>query len=628
MTLLAPLALALALLSIPIVLMYVLKLRRPQHIVSSTLLWRRALDDVQANAPWQRLRPVILLLLQLMALLALVLALAGPAYTSSRHAAGDLILIVDESYGMQAHDVAPTRFAVALAQAHSLAGDLPGGNVASVIGMAAQPRLAIAESGDAGAIAGAIDGLRPGVSAPNFLGALSLAMSLARTGEVTRVIVLTSRESGISALPLRVPFPVEIVRIGAAVLHDLGITAFSAGRSGAATRALARVGNFGGAAESSDLDLYVDGQLADVRPVQVDPGKQVTIFWTNLPGSANALQVRLARPDDVDIDKSAWAVIGTAQPRRVLLVTPGDYFVQTALSLDPAVRLRTVAPGAYSPSLAAGYDLAILDGTLPRTLPRTSTLILSPPAGHTLLTGGDTITLGRFRPAGGISTPAVPPGGDLASILQLANLSDVHVARSRESLLPAWMAPVAVTAAGQTLLAAGESRGLRMAVATFRLQESDWPLQISFPILIQNLVGYLAPPFGPAGTNFAAGQTVQLRAPPGTAELRILRPDGAVEVLREDPGAGGVAFADTSRAGVYTAATGGARARTVRFAINFFPARPAPAAGGRVTQLGPAAPRAGSGSGAPAGIPIGVSWAFALAGLVVLSAEWWFAFRR
>src|SRR5579864_7006480 len=116
MTLIYPLALALCLLSIPIVLMYVLKLRRQQHVVSSTLLWRRALDDVQANAPWKRLRPSMLLLLQLLALLVLVLALAGPAYTSPQHAAGDLVVIVDESYGMQAHDVAPSRFAVALSQ--------------------------------------------------------------------------------------------------------------------------------------------------------------------------------------------------------------------------------------------------------------------------------------------------------------------------------------------------------------------------------------------------------------------------------------------------------------------------------------------------------------------------------
>src|SRR5579884_3924780 len=244
MTLLTPIALALSTLAVPIVLMYVLKLRRQERAVSSTLLWRKTLDDLQANAPWQRLRFNILLLLQLLGLAGLVLSLAGPAYSRSHVLAGDLVVIVDESYGMQAHDVRPSRFAVALARAHALVSNLGEGNVMSVIGMSAQPHLTIAESSDQGAVERAIDRLHVGVDQPNFLAALSLATSLARAGQNTRVVVLTSRDSGISDLPLHVPFPVDIVRIGGQ-LHDLGITAFSAVQRSTAVEAVARISNFG-----------------------------------------------------------------------------------------------------------------------------------------------------------------------------------------------------------------------------------------------------------------------------------------------------------------------------------------------------------------------------------------------
>ena len=144
MTLLSPLALGLFAVAVPVVLFYVLKLRREERMVGSTLLWRRAVDDVQANVPWQRLRPSVLLLLQLLVLAALVLSLAQPAYTRARSFDGDLIVLVDQSYGMQARDVTPSRFAMALARAHSLATDLSSGNVMSVIGMSDQPHLAIA----------------------------------------------------------------------------------------------------------------------------------------------------------------------------------------------------------------------------------------------------------------------------------------------------------------------------------------------------------------------------------------------------------------------------------------------------------------------------------------------------
>ena len=61
-----------------LVLLYFLKLKRTEQVVSSTLLWQRAIQDLQVNAPFQRLRRNILLLLQLLALIAALLTLAGP----------------------------------------------------------------------------------------------------------------------------------------------------------------------------------------------------------------------------------------------------------------------------------------------------------------------------------------------------------------------------------------------------------------------------------------------------------------------------------------------------------------------------------------------------------------------
>ena len=81
----APLAL-LGLAFLPlIVAFWMLKLRRTERTVSSTLLWQRFGEDLQANAPWQRLRRSFLLLLQL--LLVVLLAIARRA--ALRGAPGD-----------------------------------------------------------------------------------------------------------------------------------------------------------------------------------------------------------------------------------------------------------------------------------------------------------------------------------------------------------------------------------------------------------------------------------------------------------------------------------------------------------------------------------------------------------
>jgi Ca-activated chloride channel family protein len=613
MTLLTPLALALSAVAVPVILLYVLKLRRREHVVSSTLLWRRALDDVQANAPWQRLRFNILLLLQLLALMALVLALAGPAYSQTHAFEGDLVLIIDQSYGMQAHDVRPTRFAAALAQAHTLTADLGSGNVASVIGMGAHPRLAIAESDDQGAIDRAIDSLPVGVAPPNFLEAFSLAASLGRSGQKTRVVVLTSRDSGITRLPLPVSFPVDIVRIGRH-LRDLAITAFQASRVGTTTEALLRVSNFGSGTARSDIDLYVDGRLADVRPLSVGAGRQETVFWSNLPATVQQMQAKLTRRDDVTADKSAWTVIPAAGTRRVLLVTKSDYFLQTALSLDPSVRLSTVSPAAYSPPVAQRYDLLVFDGTLPPQLPQSPVLLVAPPAG----------TVGSLHFGAALSLAgnslAASPAGSSSPLLQYVDLSDVHVAAARQATLPGWLQSM-VTAAGVPLLAAGDNGTRRLAVVTFNLQQSDWPLRISFPIAMQNLLRYLTPGVTLGAANLIAGQQVKLEPPAGSSEIQVRQPDGAVTVLHPPfpP------YAATELPGLYRVRViGRQHVSDVPFAVNFFPTRAAAASGPKVLHYG----QASGGTTRVVGVPVSIAWAFGLAALAVLGAEWWFALRR
>src|SRR6478672_1517594 len=76
--LLEPAALLLAALAVPIILFYMLRLRRQEITISSSMLWRQVTQDRQANAPWQKLRRNLLLYLQLLALALLALALARP----------------------------------------------------------------------------------------------------------------------------------------------------------------------------------------------------------------------------------------------------------------------------------------------------------------------------------------------------------------------------------------------------------------------------------------------------------------------------------------------------------------------------------------------------------------------
>jgi hypothetical protein len=66
------------LLTVPVVVFYFLKLKRPRLEVPSLALWGRVMEDTRVNSPFQRFKRNLLLLLQLLLLCLLVLAAMQP----------------------------------------------------------------------------------------------------------------------------------------------------------------------------------------------------------------------------------------------------------------------------------------------------------------------------------------------------------------------------------------------------------------------------------------------------------------------------------------------------------------------------------------------------------------------
>ena len=143
MTFLSPLAFLLLTLSVPLLLLYFLKVRRQQRRVSSVLLWAPALRDQQASALFQRLQLDPLLLLQILALVLLALALARPTITLQGKGTDRLVLVMDVSASMKATDVVPSRFAEARRAALQLIEEAGRGAEVMVIEAGTHPLIRV-----------------------------------------------------------------------------------------------------------------------------------------------------------------------------------------------------------------------------------------------------------------------------------------------------------------------------------------------------------------------------------------------------------------------------------------------------------------------------------------------------
>src|SRR5258706_12844360 len=129
MPLLAPLALA-GLIFIPlIVAFYLLRLRRAERTVSSTFLWQQLVRDLEANAPWQRLRRSLLLLLQLLLVAILALLAARPYLERPAGLARAVGIVLDTSASLAPTAVTPSRIEAAKAANVDAAPEPPAGRV-------------------------------------------------------------------------------------------------------------------------------------------------------------------------------------------------------------------------------------------------------------------------------------------------------------------------------------------------------------------------------------------------------------------------------------------------------------------------------------------------------------------
>jgi Ca-activated chloride channel family protein len=541
----APLALV-GLAFVPLVVAFwMLKLRRTERTVSSTLLWQRFGEDLQANAPWQRLRRSLLLLLQLLLVILLALLAAQPFVERPATLARDLVLVVDASASMAATDVAPSRLEAAKVLALDALRDLPAGGRVSVVVAGAAPRVVVNATADLGRVRTALAAITATPATADMGEALALASALAARAGDAQVLVATDAAFTPPA-DLRVAAPVTVLQVGRE-RRNQAIVAFAVRSAATAvTRSVfISVANLDLEPTTERVELWGDGRLLEARDLFLDPLSRADVGIDDVPLDVRVLEARLAGDDQLALDDRAWAIVPPDRLLRILLVSEGDPYLETALSFLPNAELYGVKPADYGagtkPEL---FDLVIFDAALPATLPRVATLAIAPPRTSPL----GTVTGSLADPALGRPAPDEP-------LLRYVDLTTLHVAEAIRLSLPDWARTVVPTSAGDPLLYTGARDGIPTGVLAFEPRHSDLPLQVAFPILVSNLVGELVGASRAPTAAVAPGSLVSLPIPSGATGLRVTRPDGTtLDLAPAVTGGAAATFASTEQLGVYTVA--------------------------------------------------------------------------
>ncbi len=563
MSFIAPLAMIAAAIVGPIIVaMYLLKLRREDRAVSSTFLWQRMVRDVEANAPWQKLRRNLLLLLQLLLLLLLVLALARPFVRSTGISGRNLILVIDHSASMSAVDVGASRLDEAKSQAITLVDQLPDGGRATVIAAGGQMTVPAASTSDRRELRDAINGITISTSGGSDISqALTLAAALAAREEESEVAIISD---GNVTLPndLTVPATVRYFPVGRSD-DNVAISQMTLQPGPASQTLFVQATNHGSSTVERRIDIYLDGALFNAVNVVLEAGSDVSQVF-EVPPQVTVAEARLGQPDGLPLDDQAVAVSSQGTATGVRIIGSGNRFLETGLSLLSGVEVTTLPPGTstFTESVAQ-VPLTVMDAVVPETLPPGNLFFIAPPRGTEFFSVTGTLEFPALRPV---------PGDN--PLLRDISLSEVNVLEAVRTSPGAW-ARVLVDSDGAPLLYVGERDGRRIAVLAFDLRNSDLPLQVAFPLLLSNLVGYLVPGSGAEAAQITPGQPLAIQIDESISEVRVIRPDGSL--LSSADGAvqlqgSQAVYADTEELGVYTVEqyNGDELVARRRFAANLF----------------------------------------------------------
>ncbi len=540
MTLIAPFGLVLGVLLPVLVVLYLLKVRRRETDVSSTYIWRHLVRDMAAHEPFQKLRLSWLLVAQFLLLAALVLAFARPALPLVTQESVYAVVIVDASASMQARDVAPSRFEVALARAREVLEGLPEGSSATLIEAGIRPRAVVTDQSDPREALRAVDQLRASNASADVEEALRLGAALAGDRPRRHFYLVSDGATGVQETPDLRGAPLTFVAVGGGA-DNRAVTAISARADpldSGRVHLFVRVRNYADVPIADTLTLVADGGPLEARPLQLPPGEGVDVVFDTLPRGAQVVQARLAGTDALAADDSASVVLGNRPPVKALLVSNGNLFLEKLLRIIPGVELYRAEPERYFALDTDKYDVVVFDNFFPETLPRGNVLALNPP------------NSALFPIQGEVVRPRVTYWEKDHPLLRFVDLRDVGIARARNLAAPGWARPL-VESSEVPLLLAGEDGARRVVVFPFDLRQSNLPLSVAFPILMSNVLGYLEPPGTFDVRSLAPNQAQTLVPMPQADLLLVQRPDGTSVELKPQQGQP-LLFDATDQIGLYT----------------------------------------------------------------------------
>ena len=608
----------LALLLVPLVAFYFLKLKRPRQSVSSLVLWRQVIADQRVNSPFQKFKRNLLLLLQILLLALLVLAAMQPLWKSGASRAERLPVLIDVSASMAALDKAGgvSRLDAAKAQVRDIIAKLPSDQQLCLIAFSKTARRLTGFTNNKAELREALATVGVEDVAGDLEEALRTAQALARGAAFDKVL-LYSDGNFPAQTNFELSFRIDFQRVPPAG-PNFGITACNARRgvTGQWDVFVQLAGSPGAESNSGTVELVQDGAVIASESVTLVSGSAPRLVF-KVGGEKPALLEARFTPrgfDSLASDNRAWLALPAVRALSVYVPPALASYRHALESIDGL----TLFPRDDAP-LPASYDLVFANAEADLALPARVQCSVGfvPPDLQKLVA----VESGN---ANVIDWRRESPLLQHVTLTDVVLMDDPHNAAdvTESTFANLGYEILAHGPRGPLMLARLDGEYLRVHLL-FHTDRSTLPYRVAFPIFISNLVGAALRQAHLGEVEAAAtGVLPPLPLDPNRS-YRIEGPAGFSREAASDE-RGQLTGVPAAKAGEYTVS--GGSGVVARVGASVLSTSESSLAG--VEQIEFNDRLKVSAASAPVSTDRALWWPLACAGFAVLLVEWWFFNRR
>lgn len=496
----------------PVIMLYILKRKYKEEVISSSLLWKEVYKNTRANAPWEKFKKNIMLLLQIIIILSVILALMSPFISIGGKSYKNVIMVIDNTASMNTiYDDSNSRLEQGKTLAKEYLNSTKEGTNTYIISYDGTSNLLLNGDFNKSNASSIIDKISTSYGSGDISDVVSFVKAIGDgIGEEYEALIFTDKQVAISDINGR------IVYLGNSGLNA-SVDNVSHKFVDDKVKVIANVTNNGDSLYEGDFSLYNGEELVAVEGVTLQVGESKTLSFQLDSLNSDYLKGELSRKDILIEDNTYYHVVNENKVKKILLVTDENVFLEKAFGIIENTEVYKTNDVSNITDNDE-YDLYVFDNKMPEVMPRKGSILFINPNSNeffNVLEGGE---IGQ----------ATAVKGSVSSYLE-----DTQFTLSEYNIIETpYYGTNILTIDDNSIGFKGEINDRKIAALSFDLHSTDFALKKEFPILIYELGEELISTGMVYSNNFKAGEKIVVKSSDFESEINVTYPTGDIKGLK------------------------------------------------------------------------------------------------